>query len=118
MDLNLLNTAKEDSNASREKSYADFDKLVDDAKSTLMIFASSEISNSNLLRKAADMLVKALELRKNKAEPYYYLAYIFYLREEFETAIKYLKIVEELDLNYPNISELKESITESISKIS
>jgi hypothetical protein len=78
----------------------------------LKIFSESTNSNndSDLLCDAATSLTEALEIKKNNAEPYFYLAYIFYLMKQESFAEKYLEIVTYMQPDYPGLDSLKEKI--------
>lgn len=43
----------------------------------LRIFSERIEPNQNLLKAAANKFFEAIEIKKNKAEPYFYLSYIF-----------------------------------------
>ena len=63
-----------------------------------------------ILLKAAHKLVESIRLEKNQIEPYFLLAYIFYILDNGKLALKYLKVAELIDPNFLEIKKLKSII--------
>ncbi|MFN8670795.1 MAG: hypothetical protein U0457_01775 [Candidatus Sericytochromatia bacterium] len=114
---NNLNEAKEKTEANLEASNEHYEEVFNEAFEYLKKFLLSEGKDKLMLKKATDGLVKATELKAGKAEPYYYLACLFHIFGENETATKYLKTVEFINPEFDGIEELKNDITNSYSLI-
>lgn len=110
-----LNEAKEKADKLTEISNDNFDDILEQAIQSFKDFVLSEDNNASFFDKAKDGLVKASELKPSKPEPYYYLACLFHIFGENETAMKYLKVVELIEPEYDGIEELKEDITRNFS---
>ena len=52
--------------------------------------------DSNYLTNAFDKFNKSIEIKKDKAEPYFYLSYIGYLQKDTTMTIKYLQIDQDI----------------------
>lgn len=70
-----------------------------------------------LLQKAAEFFTETFEIKKNRVEPYFYLAHIFYLINEVEQALKYIKIATFIDSNFPGLEHLKLMISNPVKEI-
>ncbi|MFN8673907.1 MAG: hypothetical protein U0457_17735 [Candidatus Sericytochromatia bacterium] len=67
----------------------------------------NDYDNLNL---SAKYFTKAIEIKKNEAEAYFYLSYIFYFIEELDLAKNYLKIAYYLKPDLKGLEELKVNI--------
>ena len=103
-----LNSAKEKTKDRDEKNNENYSLAYSEALNYLEKFKHSPDFDKNILKKAADKLIDALEYKKNKAEPYICLACIFYILNDSKMAIKYLKIANLINSHLPEISKLRE----------
>jgi hypothetical protein len=71
-------------------------------------FHQSKIFNKELLHKATLKLIESLKHKSNNIEPYLALIYIFYIMDEIETAIKYLRVANDIDSESPLIKSARE----------
>jgi tetratricopeptide (TPR) repeat protein len=62
--------------------------------------------------KAIDKLYDAQKLKSNKAEPYFYLAWLFLFADEIELALKYMKVTSALNPEFEGLNILKDKISE------
>lgn len=76
-------------------------------------FSQIDEPNHDLLKLAAQKFFEAIEIKKNKAEPYFYLSYIFSYFGQKEDALNYLKVATNIN---PDI-EGKDVIVQQISKV-
>ncbi|MFN4151650.1 MAG: tetratricopeptide repeat protein [Candidatus Sericytochromatia bacterium] len=125
-DLKGFSNAFEDVQKSKEKinqNLDDKDKsytlLINKGISYLKVFSeeNDKQNDINLLHEAAKYFTDAIELKKHKAEAYFYLAYIFHLIDKNDYALNYLKVVSCIDPEYPNLKNLKEKIANTEIKI-
>lgn len=110
--LTQLSVSRE--KATQEKKETGYDELLERAISNLKDYISSTALNESDFRKVITDFSKACELRPSKPEPYFYLAYMFYLASDSVKAIKYLKAVSLINPEYPNLEILREDILNSI----
>jgi hypothetical protein len=66
-----------------------------------------EKTNKETLLHAANFLIESLKFEKNQAEPYFFLAYIFYIMDNNRLALKYLKICELINPGFPELKRFK-----------
>lgn len=71
-------------------------------------FHNQKIFDKQILYKATLKLLEALKHKSNNIEPYLALIYIFYIMDEIETAIKYLRIANEINPDSPLIKSARE----------
>ncbi|MFN8671820.1 MAG: hypothetical protein U0457_06995 [Candidatus Sericytochromatia bacterium] len=64
----------------------------------------------DLLEKAAEKFSEAIEIRKSKAEPYFYLSYIFFILKEMSLSIKYFKVSEFMNPELKGLEQLRKDI--------
>lgn len=112
-----LNEAKEKAEKLNEVSNDEFEELLNESVQAFKDFVLSEDNNEKLFNKTKNGFVKATELKPSRPEAYYYLACLFHIFSENETAMKYLKVVELIDPDYDGIEELKEDITRNYSAV-
>ena len=79
----------------------------------LKVFSERIDPDPNLLKSAANKFFEAIEIKKNKAEPYLYLSFIFNYFDEKELSLNYLKVATTLN---PNI-EGKDLLIKRISEV-
>lgn len=68
----------------------------------------------NKLEEAAGLFAELTNIRKTKAEPYFYLSYIFFILEDLQLAIKYFKVANFINPDMPGLDTLKSGIEDSI----
>jgi len=89
----------------RESSYK---KLIEQVKSSLVFFRKDHLNSKEELLKTADLLTKALKIKKNIAEPYVYISYIFFVTGNDRKALNYLRIAEKINNQDPQVIKMKE----------
>jgi tetratricopeptide (TPR) repeat protein len=109
-DLQALKEAKKQVASRDESSDVKFNLLYHEALDALYLFVSKTEYDKESLKKAAEKLAAALEIKKSRAEPYFYLAYIFYLLGKLHLALDYLKVAAFINPDLPGIAALKEEI--------
>jgi tetratricopeptide (TPR) repeat protein len=115
--LDALKSARKSIKDRDDKTDEKFYKAYSEALDLLKVFVKKQHYDKNCLREAADKLADALEVKKNKAEPYFYLAYIFYLIGHTENAVQYLQIAALINPDLNGIETLrKELATHKISE--
>jgi len=73
-------------------------------------FSSGPNINNDDLKEALYCFMEANKLKKNKAEPYFYLSYISYIAENIEVAQKYADIASMINPELPDLRELQKKI--------
>lgn len=76
--------------------------------------ATNSQTGFDLLHKSANKFSKAIEIKKTKAEPYFYLAYIFFILKEISLSMKYLKVSSFLNPELRGLNQLKKEIDDYI----
>ncbi len=71
---------------------------------------NDKINDLNLLHNATKKFMEALEIKKNRPEPYFYLAYTFYLLNELSFAMTYMRVVAFLEPAFPGLKYLRENL--------
>lgn len=67
------------------------------------------------LIEASNKLFDSVNTYRKLVEPYVWLAYIFQIMEEFDTAMEYLKVAENINPDFPQIIKLKSLISDKCS---
>ena len=111
-----IQTSKEKVSENIQERENNYNALFHEGMNCLKIFSENENSKNDLslLHQAAKYFTEALEIKKTKAEPYFYLAYVFYLIQQTEYAINYLKVVAYIDPEFPKLENLREKINKSL----
>jgi hypothetical protein len=78
---------------------------------------TEDLKDKELLLNAADIFSQAANIKKDKAEPYFYLSYIFYLFKNINLSIKYLNIVSLIEPKHPGLTVLKENMANLTNKL-
>jgi hypothetical protein len=101
----LLDSAKvkaEKNKGEKEKEYQEF--FNQGAKSFKTGIAKKD---QGALKLAGDFMYKAIQCTRKYAEPFFVLAYIFYLAENVELARTYMKTAEEINPTLNGLAELR-----------
>lgn len=109
---NEIKLKKQESQNSDEQLEAEYQFFLLTGMSFLKIFTKNLSKES--FDMAADNFVKAIDLKSNRAESYFYLAWLFNIAQENETAVKYLKVARSLKPDMEGLNQLSEEITKSI----
>lgn len=75
--------------------------------------AVDETDNNNILNKleeAAGLFAELINIKKTKAEPYFYLSYIFFVLKDITLAIKYFKVASFINPDLEGLESLKSNI--------
>lgn len=114
MDFSALQSAKKKVEVIQEKQLESFDDIYNQG---LQYFHESEKTDDiNLLKKAADKFTEAIKYKSTQPEPYFYLAYIFYVLGKDQLTIEYLKMTESIDNNFPRLKAFKKIVYEGRAK--
>lgn len=109
---NEIKIKKQESQDSDEQLESEYQFLLLTGMSFLKIFTKT--LNKDSFDMAADNFVKAIDLKSNRAESYFYLAWLFNIAKENQTSLKYLKVARSLKPDLEGLSELSDEITKSI----
>ncbi len=104
---------------SRQKAEINTEKY-EHTSENLFAEAMSQIKNFNCipgfnykyLQEAARLLAEVIKFKKANPEPYFYLAYIFYLMERNDLSLKYYKIAYSIRPDLPGLSKLRALLSE------
>jgi hypothetical protein len=100
-----LKNAKALASANRAEKLEEYDDLV---KEGFALFEKGiRIASSQTLKDAAKKFVKSLACRRDKVEPYAYLASIFYLFDEEETCRDFYEKAKSLNPDFAELKKLK-----------
>ncbi|MFN8576090.1 MAG: hypothetical protein U0354_04475 [Candidatus Sericytochromatia bacterium] len=119
--LNAINNLDEFKTAKENaiKASPSEDKYVNLFNEAILIFfqAVEDIETDygyELLQEAAEKFSEAIEIRKSKAEPYFYLSYIFLILGDLSSALKYFKVVEFMKPDLNGLATLKSKLESAI----
>jgi hypothetical protein len=98
-----LMQAKAKANINQEKKAEDYDKILNEAVSLYNRALQEE--NDGLLKKAAEKFCESLALKRSQMEPYLFLAVIYFMFEEKETAKQYFAAASDLIADKPEFAE-------------
>jgi tetratricopeptide (TPR) repeat protein len=105
MKLSDLMSAKKVARENKGNKEQEYDSIMEEAVELFSIFLYSNKEKD--LKNSADLFYKALECTRKYAEPYFFLANIFYITKNTDKARIYLKTVEALDPSFAGIKSLK-----------
>jgi tetratricopeptide (TPR) repeat protein len=105
-----LNEARDKNSENSKKFENDYNLIFNQGITLFKDFVDDTRKSKNTLQEAAEAFGIALKLKRNKAEPYFYLAYIFYLLKDQSLAIKYLQCAKVIDPDLPGMSILEKNI--------
>lgn len=105
-----LSEAREKNSENSKKFEDDYNLIFNQGIKLFRDFVNDTRKPKNTLQEAAEAFGSALKLKRNKAEPYFYLAYIFYLLKEQSLAIKYLQCAKVIEPDLPGMSILEKNI--------
>lgn len=112
--LNAINQINQISDAKENEKDDNYNNLLSEAVILLKYFSSGIDFDPELFYEIAKILTDANTLKPNKAEPYFYLSWLYQYAGETETAIKYLKVVSSLNPSINGLEELRELISSNI----
>jgi Tfp pilus assembly protein PilF len=104
-DLSALKTAKSQVQEKKVENTVEYDKVYSEAIQLFEQF--DETLSAELLKQAGKKFVEALSFRKDKAEPYFFLAYIYFLFAEDDLALEYYEFAKNLDSSLKGLAELE-----------
>ncbi|MFN8673909.1 MAG: hypothetical protein U0457_17745 [Candidatus Sericytochromatia bacterium] len=93
----------------------DYKKLFEQGIFFLNKFSDNDGSQDDveLLHQSAINFTKAIEIKKSKADSYFYMSYIFYMMKEFDLALNYIKVVSSINDKFSGLDILKKQIFEA-----
>lgn len=109
-DFNSLGSAKKIAQIKGDKKQEQFYHLYDGALDKFRKLVRNQNLDPIGLKEISYQLLEALKLVKNQAEPYLFMAYIFYIIGDKSSAIKYLKVSSFLNPDLAGIERLREAI--------
>lgn len=109
-DFSAIKKAKEDTKNNYDKLEDKFNKILNEALFALESFAECPCFDFENLSDSMNLFVEAIELKKNRVEPYFYLSYIFYLLKDTTKAVNYLTIANNLNPNFNGLDDLRNKI--------
>lgn len=115
-DFSAINEAKKITKANYDRSEQEFNFLIQEALDSLDTFLLSPCFDYDNLSDSMNTFVEAIEIKKNRVEPYFYLSYIFYLLNDLDQAVNYLFIATNLNNQFEGLAELRENINNKISE--
>lgn len=77
----------------------------------LKMFSSKPYFDKNLFVETAELFVEATKIKRDRAEPYFYLSWLFLYAGEVQDSLKYMKIAYALNPFLDGLDELKEQIS-------
>jgi tetratricopeptide (TPR) repeat protein len=104
-DINSFNVAKNKADENYQKVKRDLDEELYTGKTYFNEFAVTH--SYQTLKKALGKFFQYLEMKRNNAEPYFYIAFSAFLLGDQQLAEKYLNFSEELDPDFPYLYQLK-----------
>jgi tetratricopeptide (TPR) repeat protein len=109
-DMGSISQAKENTRERDENRHKQSEILYNEA---LELIEEFKITNDDfdLLQLAAEKMEESLQYNRNRGEGYFWLSYIFYIFEDYESAEQYLTTAENLAPEYPQIRQLKSFIS-------
>lgn len=110
MDIEALKGLQGKLNERDEENDEKFNALYEGALNYLNIFADNPEENSESLRDATEKFSEAIEVKRNRAEPYFYLSYIAYFLDDMELSLKYLQIAKQLNSDFQPLKEFMNEI--------
>lgn len=112
--MSEINQVKQKSQNNEDDFESDYQFSLNTGISFLKDFVDTLTEDS--FKMAADNFAEASKIKSNRAEPYFYLAWLFNIADENELAIKYLKAAKILKPDLTGLNELSEQITSSLSQ--
>jgi len=94
----------------QEDSEKKFDELCSDGLESLEAFSAN--TQNQYLKTALEKFIKALEIKKSKPEPYFYLAVIAYISGDVELTDKYLDIIREIEPDFQPMKDFVHQLNE------
>lgn len=115
-DFTAITKIKESKKETLDNHSEKFDLLISKALASLEEFASSPCFDYDNLADALNYLLEAIEIKRSKVQPYFYLAYIFYMFNDLTRAVNYLLVATSIDPNFEGLKKLRENINQKISE--
>jgi hypothetical protein len=109
-DFTSLDSARKKTGEKSDKKHEQFYTLYESALDKFRGLIRKQTFDAGALKIIAAELLEALKLVKNQAEPYLFLAYIFYIIGDQATSLKYLKVSSFLNPELPGIEKLRIAI--------
>lgn len=111
---NSISSAQDDSKVIQKEKSQDTVNLLEESINDLKKFMS-DTEDDLAFNNALEGFKKYTEIKPSSPEGYFYLAYIFYLCDELDMAIKYINTTKILSPNFEGIALLQEDINNRIS---
>jgi hypothetical protein len=110
-----IEKVKEGNNVNQENNELKYAEIFNKGIYFMNKFAENSDTNGDLslLFEASQLFTEALEIKKNRPEPYFFLTHIFLLIDEVSYALKYLKVLSFLEPSYPGLEDLKAMISDN-----
>jgi len=111
--IDIISQAKKESDNNYKKTDDIFYSNCSIALEHLKTFTCSKNPNREDLTNALKLLKEALNIKKNIAEPYFYLSCISFLLNDINSSIKYLRIASFLNPKLHGLEKLKDEISKA-----
>lgn len=108
--IKQVNTYSQEHNIITDLKENEFERLCGEGIYYFKLFAQNPEQTENLAD-ACEKFTDAVEIKKSKPAPYFYLSYIAYLCKDISLANKYLRIVQIIAPDFPNIEVLRDLIS-------
>lgn len=109
--MSLISEAREKIVKAEEDLEEKYRNISKEAIAILKMFTSKPYFDKNLFNEAAELFVEATKIKHEKAEPYFYLAWLLLYAGYIQDALKYLKIASALNPGLDGLNELRKQIT-------
>jgi hypothetical protein len=106
--MKSMESAKKVVQSTQSTTIESFETSFTQAVKILGEFARSQ--NSATLKQCAKQFLNLIQQKPSRVEPYVYMAYILYLYNKKDEALKYIKLSESIDPDYKFIKEVKNCI--------
>ncbi len=108
--LGDLKAIKESKDKTLERDEANIDKFNELCNKGMEDLDSFSEGNGNSLIEAVKKFSEAIEIKKNRPEPFFFLSYIACIDQNTEVAIKYFQAAKLIDPEFPGLDEIKNQL--------
>jgi hypothetical protein len=95
MNFNSLKTAQAQASENQHEKEGSFDEILASAKASFSRYLKSK--DKTELKKASHDFFKAMNIKRNRFEPYFYISTIYFLFDKKPDAVRYFKLAEEVE---------------------
>jgi hypothetical protein len=106
--MDVVGKAKKDAQAKLDTNIESFEQSLRSAVNMFSEFSKNK--DSEMLKEIGIVFLNLIEQKPSRVEPYVYMAYILFLFNKKEEALKYIRISESIDRDYHKIKAVKACI--------